>query len=190
MNNDPHYMTLAGIATKYHPNTGRISARRLDHKPGNPIAYLSTGNYSDHVQAHAQAAKLLIVKMGVEWTINPVGCFDNDRYIWTMQIRDRPSIHSITVIGKLWRDKTWGNTYNSADILVDGRIYQTAFGYGYGDSYIQRAFAMLYWQGVVSDVGKTAPWAYCADHGIKLYCVAFDCKKSELNKCESIPMLD
>lgn len=29
---NPHYMTLAGIATKYHPATGRISARRLDHK--------------------------------------------------------------------------------------------------------------------------------------------------------------
>ena len=58
-----HYMALAGIATKYHPATGRISAKRLDHKPGDPIAYLSTGNYSDHVDAHVECAKLLIAKM-------------------------------------------------------------------------------------------------------------------------------
>ena len=185
--NDPRYMTLAGIATKYHPATGRISARRLDHKQGDPIAYLSTGNYSDHVQAHAQAAKLLIVKMGVEWTINPVGCFENDRYIWTMQLRDRPSIQSITVIGKLWRDQINGNTYNSADILVDGVLYQVARAYGYGESYIQRAFEFLHWQGVVSNLCKTAPWAYCSDHGIKLHCVAFECKKSDLNKCDVLP---
>ena len=71
-----HYMTVAGIATKYHPMTGRISARRLDHKSGDPIAYLSTGNYSDDVQAHAECAKLLIAKMDCDWSINPVGAFD------------------------------------------------------------------------------------------------------------------
>jgi hypothetical protein len=183
---NPHYMTLAGIATKYHPSTGRISARRLDHKSGDPIAYLSTGNYSNHVDAHAEAAKQLIVKMGVDWTISPVGCFDNDRYIWTMQICDRPTIQSITVIGKLWRDKINGNTYHSSDAIVDGRAYKSAYQYGYGDHYMQSALALLNKHGVIVTPEYMPLWQYCSEHGIKLNRYAFYCNKSELNKHESV----
>lgn len=84
----PHYMSVAAIATKYHPETGRISARRLDHKPGSPIVYLNEGTYSSRVEAHGRAAELLIAKMGVDWVINPVGCFDqnSERHIWVMDI--------------------------------------------------------------------------------------------------------
>lgn len=183
---NPHYITLAGIATKYHPATGRISARRLDHKSGDPIAYLSTGNYSDHVQAHAQAAKLLIVKMGAEWTINPVGCFENDRYIWTMQLRDKPAIQSITVIGKMWFDKACGNTYQSADVIVDGKVYKSAYEYGYGDHYMRSALALLNKHGVIATPEYMPLWQYCSENGIKLNRYPYYCNKSELNKHETV----
>lgn len=181
-----HYMALAGIATKYHPATGRISAKRLDHKPGDPIAYLSTGNYSDHVDAHVECAKLLIAKMECDWTINPVGTFDNDRYIWAMELRGKPQIKSITVIGKQWHDKINGNTYCSADAIVDGKVYKTAYTYGDGDYYVQSACEMLNRYGVIYTPEYMPLWQYCSDNSIVLNRYLFDCKKSELNQHETI----
>ena len=183
---EPHYMTVAGIATKYHPNTGRISARRLDHKPGDPIAYLNSGNYSDPCQAHAECAKLLIKKMDCDWTINPIGTFDHDRYIWTAIFPHREKIQSITVIGKQWLDRVNGNTYHSSDVIVDGKVYKTAYTYGYGDCYMQSADEILKRHGVIDSTEYTPLWQYCSDNGIRLNRYVMDCKKCDLNQHETV----
>lgn len=186
MNTEPHYMTVAGIATKYHPATGRISARRLDHKTGDPIAYLNSGNYSDSAQAHAECAKLLIKKMECDWTINPIGAFDNDRYIWTAMFPHRDKIQSIIVIGKQWHDRVNGNTYCSADVIVDGKTYKTAYTYGYGDFYMQSANEILKRHGVIDTPGNTPLWEYCSNNGIRLNRYVMDCKKCDLNQHETV----
>lgn len=44
---------------------------------------------------------------------------------------------SILILGRRWFDKTYGNTYHTAEIWVDGeRVGKTEVAYGYGDQYI------------------------------------------------------
>ena len=45
------------------------------------------------------------------------------------------------IIGGKWRDKVYGNTYNSAKIIeaATGKTYYTRFCYGYGSAYMQEA---------------------------------------------------
>lgn len=51
---------------------------------------------------------------------------------------------SIVVIGRRWFQKSCGNTYNSANILVDGvHVAHLSKAYGYGDYYMQRAAEWL-----------------------------------------------
>ena len=50
----------------------------------------------------------------------------------------------ITIIGRRWFQKTYGNTYHSVVVLVDGEeIGREPFAYGYGDQYIQTAHELL-----------------------------------------------
>jgi len=53
-------------------------------------------------------------------------------------------MQTITVIGKRWFQRTYGNTYNSVHILIDGKqVEYLPFGYGYGEYYLQRAASWL-----------------------------------------------
>jgi hypothetical protein len=97
------YTSHAGIQTQYFPKTGKIKAKRMDHKSGDPIASVNDSDYNDRMQGHGAAAELLIVKSGLDWTINPIGTFDGsgkDRYIWICSHGKTSCIQSITVIGK------------------------------------------------------------------------------------------
>ncbi len=49
-------------------------------------------------------------------------------------------VKSVTIIGKRWFQKTYGNTYNTVQIIVDGEtVAKLPKAYGYGDYYAQRA---------------------------------------------------
>jgi hypothetical protein len=53
-------------------------------------------------------------------------------------------IESVNILGRRWRDRTYGNTYNTAQIFINGRLVHTVpFGYGYGSHYEDRAVAWL-----------------------------------------------
>jgi len=47
--------------------------------------------------------------------------------------------HWIHVEGRRWFQRTYGNTYNSVAITVDGDTTVLGRAYGYGDYYLQRA---------------------------------------------------
>jgi|ERR1051325_1424784 hypothetical protein len=50
----------------------------------------------------------------------------------------------ITIIGKRWFQKTYGNTYHSVRILVNGEeVAFNPFTYGYENHYLQTAGTML-----------------------------------------------
>ena len=49
----------------------------------------------------------------------------------------KKKIKSITILGRKWWDKQNGNTYNTAQIMVNGEtVGKTPFQYGYGDHYV------------------------------------------------------
>ncbi|MFA5323714.1 MAG: hypothetical protein WC373_13665 [Smithella sp.] len=51
---------------------------------------------------------------------------------------------SITVIGRRWFQRTYGNTYHTAQIIVDGvTIHKTPKQYGYDNQYAYTAFQWL-----------------------------------------------
>ena len=58
------------------------------------------------------------------------------------------TITAINVLGRRWFQKTYGNTYNTAEVFIyfaDGstEYFKIPFGYGYGDQYAQRAEKQL-----------------------------------------------
>lgn len=62
---------------------------------------------------------------------------------------------TITILARRWFDKTWGNTYHSVRVLVDGvEIGYEPFQYGYGECYLQTAHALLQKNGSSIDWSK------------------------------------
>jgi hypothetical protein len=82
---------------------------------------------------------------------------------------------SITIIGRKWFAKTYGNTYHSATILVDGKqVHNTGQHYGYGEQYLQTAWEWLKQHTTIPNDSAQPPWEYCEDNGITLHYSATD----------------
>ncbi len=85
-------------------------------------------------------------------------------------------IQSITIIGKKWFQKSFGNTYFSATGIVDGVIEaEINFEYGYGDQYIQSIEELLQEKEIISPKqytnGSSEPLReYCHSRDIQLTC--------------------
>ena len=80
------------------------------------------------------------------------------------------SIKQITIIGKRWFDRVYGNTYHSVVVYVNGEsIGKIPFQYGYDEGYIQSAFALLQDKGFYPKTekrtnGMSDDWsAFCDD---------------------------
>ena len=95
-------------------------------------------------------------------------------------------IKAITIIGRKWFDKPNGNTYCTAQIMVNGEtVGKTDYQYGYGDFYMQAAGDWLEKNGYIKREhfphgGATALWRYCSDNNIHLEYSAAYCLKREL----------
>ena len=51
---------------------------------------------------------------------------------------------NITIIGRKWFQRTYGNTYHSVEVYVDGELIEyDPFQYGYGEQYKQTAHDIL-----------------------------------------------
>lgn len=55
---------------------------------------------------------------------------------------------SIVIVGRRWFQRTYGNTYNTVQITIDGteagrQEFELPMEYGYGDYYYQRAVEWL-----------------------------------------------
>ncbi len=97
-------------------------------------------------------------------------------------------IKEITVYGRRWFDRRYGNTYHSFEIYVDGKQVHMSLVplYGYDNAYLENAYKWLEEHGYVprriqSNGGHQAPWRHAESLGIKLTCHVFDVKlKREL----------
>lgn len=57
---------------------------------------------------------------------------------------------SISIVGRRWFQRTYGNTYHTAEIIIDGvTLHKTPRGYGYGDQYADTAFRWLIASGII-----------------------------------------
>lgn len=72
---------------------------------------------------------------------------------------------SITVIGRRWFQRTYGNTYHTAEIIVDGvTAHKTPREYGYGDSYADTAFRWLLENNIVPAAqDRSCHWQHLRD---------------------------
>lgn len=85
----------------------------------------------------------------------------------------QPLPQSITVIGRRWFQRTYGNTYHTARVLVNGRtVWTSERCYGYGEQYVQTAEEWIYAAGILPEPprhgnGSRAPlWQVCRDLGV------------------------
>ncbi len=92
----------------------------------------------------------------------------------------KTEVKSITVIGKRWFEKVNGNTYHTAQIMVNGQtVGNIPFSYGYDRMYLQNATVWLSANGYIDlgdyPSGAYKPlWQYCEDNKIHLEYWAID----------------
>lgn len=84
-------------------------------------------------------------------------------------------VSSITIIGRRWFRRGPGNTYHSAEIIVNGTcVHKIEFAYGYGNQYEWNAFGWLEENGYMpgrehgANGSREAGWRYCERHSIAL----------------------
>ena len=75
----------------------------------------------------------------------------------------------ISIEGRRWFQSSYGNTYHSVEIYVDGDLVHTIpRSYGYGEMYLQNAQEWLIENGYVKGRDTTHLRLACEDQGIKL----------------------
>jgi hypothetical protein len=96
----------------------------------------------------------------------------------------KPKIEkSLFIEARLWFDKTYGNTYFSNRVWIDGKIsFQMPMEYGYEEQYAHRAIQELHKRGYFEGEKVPSVWEIRDEMGIDLYKVATYGKKSELFK--------
>lgn len=87
-------------------------------------------------------------------------------------------INTIDVYAKEWFDKVNGNSYFSAEVVINygrknSKAYTLPFQYGYGDHYMDMVNQYLIAEGLINPIKHPngmyeALWAYCKDNKIIL----------------------
>lgn len=52
-------------------------------------------------------------------------------------------INTMKIEGKRWFQRSYGNTYHTVKVFVDGEILKSEITYGYGSHYLQTAAELL-----------------------------------------------
>ena len=94
----------------------------------------------------------------------------------------KTEVKAITILGRKWFDKVNGNTYHSAQIMVNGvTVHKTGMRYGYGNQYVHTASTWLEENGYIKLERPTqALWSYCHDNDIHCEYSEVYCLKREL----------
>lgn len=96
-------------------------------------------------------------------------------------------IKSVTILGRRWFQKTYGNTYFSAIALVNGKeVASIEYDYGYGDQYVHEMAAKLEQLGYMPgrkhyESGAREPaWSYFRDqHGVEWHTEVTDVQRKK-----------
>jgi len=97
-----------------------------------------------------------------------------------------PNMRSLVVIGRRWFQRGPGNTYHSAEIIIDGnQVHKIDYAYGYGDQYLWNAFEWLEKEGYLatprhrSNGGVEAPWRWAERNNVQLAYNATDVQRKK-----------
>lgn len=64
-------------------------------------------------------------------------------------------VQNITIIGRRWFQRTYGNTYHSVKVYVDSKLIGSKdFTYGYDSSFLQTAHELLQDAGIYERTNK------------------------------------
>ena len=99
-------------------------------------------------------------------------------------MKERKIQRSLFIEGREWFDKTYGNTYFSARLWVDGgQVAILTFQYGYGDQYLYEAQKKLLELGYLPQEGKSAGlWTIAQEQGFDFYSAKSESKKADMFK--------
>lgn len=101
----------------------------------------------------------------------------------TQTIQKAKVNRSIFIEAREWTDTTYGNSYFSARIWVDGEIVSVLpFQYGYGDHYKTMAHQELIELGYFTEDELISIVQLGMDKGIDIYCSKTLTKKSDMFK--------
>jgi len=91
---------------------------------------------------------------------------------------------SLFIEAREWTDKTYGNSYFSARIWVDGgQVAILPFQYGYGDQFLYEAQKKLLELGYLPQEGKNQGlWSLAQQNGFDFYSSKTNTKKAEMFK--------
>jgi len=91
---------------------------------------------------------------------------------------------SLFIEAREWTDKTYGNSYFSARIWVDGgQVAILPFQYGYGDQFLYEAQKKLLELGYLPQEGKNQGlWSIAEQNGFDFYNSKTNTKKAEMFK--------
>lgn len=101
-----------------------------------------------------------------------------------METREKTIKRSLFIETKEWHDKTYGNTYFSARIWIDGEIVHTlGFQYGYGNQSEYESQKWLLANYYLPQEGKNRALSYILkDLGIDYYYAKSSVNKREMFK--------
>lgn len=96
-----------------------------------------------------------------------------------LSVGSKHALKRIEVEGRRWFQKTYGNTYHTVKILIDGELkFTLPMQYGYGDSYKDNAIDHLIKVGELPEHVKKEPSYYLRENfNIKFSVVDVDRKK-------------
>ena len=99
-----------------------------------------------------------------------------ERGIDVTQDMPGPKFRSLEILGRRWFQRSYGNTYHTTEIILDGElVHKTPRAYGYGDQYVQSAAEWLVREGYLSPLWAGKPlWQLRDDLGIKYRAQAID----------------
>jgi len=96
---------------------------------------------------------------------------------------------NLVIEGRRWFQSTWGNTYHTVSIQIDGKhVYTAPMEYGYGDQYIQTAERWLIenrprtFRQKEKGIRRDPLWMVCRDKKIFLHSYARDGLKRDLHR--------
>lgn len=87
-------------------------------------------------------------------------------------------IKEIQIFGRRWFNRGPGNTYYSAQILINGKlVHRIPFAYGYGDQFLYDSFDWLEKHGYVDKTQNEPPWVTAERMGFNLIYDVSDVKR-------------
>lgn len=101
-------------------------------------------------------------KLGIYWTdeFAPLESFCNTEFL--------KQIETLEIIGKRWFQKSFGNTYHTAIVVVNGEELKSDITYGYDNHYLTTAAELLKANGydIPSDNGEVFAMMIKYEHNV------------------------